>query len=106
MRGTVSISVSRNRRFLFDGEMLNPGSLTCAKARVPFAEVSVFAEKVTTRTSELPTVFHNVWRSPSGETAAILVNWSRQAQAWNLKSPAVSGEGVLAPRAWVRLSAK
>ena len=89
-----------NRRFLFDGEMLNPGSLTCAKARVPFAEVSVFAEKVTARTSELPTVFHNVWRSPSGETAAILVNWSRQPQAWNLKSPDVSGEGVLAPRSW------
>lgn len=89
-----------NRRFLFDGEMRHPGTLACAKARVSFAKVSVFDEKVSSHVSELPTVFHNVWRAPSGETAVILVNWTRKEQPWKLSSPEVSGEGVLAPRSW------
>lgn len=89
-----------NRDFLFDGEMRHPGRLECARRRVAFAKVSIFDEKVGSHESELPTVFHNVWRAPDGRVAAVLVNWSRDPQPWKLDSPEISGAGVLAPRSW------
>ena len=89
-----------HRDFLFDGEMRHPGRLACARRRVAFAKVSVFDEKVESHESELPVVFHNVWRAPDGRIAAVLVNWSREPQRWKLNAPDVSGEGVLRPRSW------
>ena len=89
-----------NREFLFDGEMCHPGRLSCASRKVSFAKVSVFDEKVASHASVLSTVFHNVWRSPDGRVAAILVNWTREPQEWRLKAPDVSGSGTLPPRSW------
>ena len=95
-----------NREFLFDGEMRSPGRLVCSRKKVPFAKVSVFDEKVAAHESALPTVFHNVWRAPDGRIAAILVNWTREPQAWELATPDVLDGGVLPPRSWKRVEAR
>ena len=95
-----------NREFLFDGEMCPPGRLECMRKKVDFVKVSVFAEKVASHSSMLPVVFHNVWRSPEGRVAAILVNWTREPQRWKLSAPDVSGEGILPPRSWKRVDAR
>ena len=68
--------------------------------------MSVFDEKVSSHASVLPTVFYNVWRSPDGRVAAILVNWTREPQDWKLESPAASGAGTLPPRSWTRIGAR
>lgn len=91
-----------NREFLFDGEMLNPGELDCAKAKVEFLKRGTYTKdgeyKVSGNT--LPTVFHSVWRAPSGQVAAILVNWSSQPQRYSLRTPDIAAEGELPPRRW------
>ncbi len=94
-----------NREFLFDGEMRHPGKLACARRKVQFAKVSVFDERVSSHSSVLPTVFHNVWKSPDGKVAAILVNWTREPQDWTLATPEVSGGGKLPPRSWALVPA-
>ena len=86
--------------------MRSPGRLVCSQEKVPFAKVSVFDKEVAAHESALPTVFHNVWRAPDGRIAAILVNWTREPQAWELVTPDVSDGGVLPPRSWERVDAR
>lgn len=89
-----------HREFLFDGELLDPGSLLCAKKEVKFQRRGIYhlaGKYEETVQPALPTVFHNVWRAPDGRTAAILVNWSREPQAYALDCPAGRAKGVAPP---------
>ena len=49
----------------------------------------------------LPTVFHSIWQSKGGRTAAVLVNWSRKEQRYALTAPDVTADGVIPPRSWL-----
>ena len=92
-----------NRKWLFDGELLDPGRLTCAAKEVKFQRRGIYnaAGKYETATQPaLPTIFHNVWKAPDGTVAAVLVNWSREAQAYSLDCGAGTLRGVLPARAW------
>lgn len=93
----------RNRAWLLEGEMLAPGKLTCPTRRVEFMRRSTYAKKgefATCVQEALPTVFHSVWRAPDGRIAAVLVNWSRTAQTYSLKTPDMKTAGELPARSW------
>ena len=77
-----------HKDFLFDGEMLKPAKLTCATKRVPFLKTSSYKrphESTECVQPALPTVFHSEWRAPDGRTAAVLVNWTREEQKYELE---------------------
>ena len=96
-----------NRDWLYDGEMLDPGALTCPTAEVKFLNYATYSFKGGEKTvvqPALPTVFHGVWRAPDGRVAAMLVNWSRERRAYRLATPDMGvREGVIPPRSWLRL---
>ena len=92
-----------HRAYLFDGEMEDPGTLTCATRRVAFAQRSIYSKAGEYRVAvqpALPTVLHGIWRAPDGRCAAILVNWTREPQPYDLVAPSGSAKGVLPPRSW------
>lgn len=92
-----------NRDLLFDGEMRAPGVLTCATARVKFLRRSCYTKPEDVKEAvqpALPTVFHSVWRAKDGRTAAVLCNWSRTEQRYDLKTPDLVASGILPARSW------
>ena len=97
-----------HKDFLFDGEMLKPAKLACATKRVPFLKTSSYKrphESAECVQPALPTVFHSEWRAPDGRTAAVLVNWTREAQKYELDFDGAKESGVLPPLSW-KLAAK
>jgi len=92
-----------HKDFLFDGEMLKPAKLTCATKRVPFLKTSSYKRPHESKECvqpALPTVFHSEWRAPDGRKAAILVNWTREEQKYELDSDGVRKSDVLPPLSW------
>ncbi|MFA7173181.1 MAG: DUF6259 domain-containing protein [Kiritimatiellia bacterium] len=92
-----------NRDYLYDGEMLAPGKLDCAKKEVKFMRRGIYTKAGKYGVSiqpALPTVFHSVWSNAGGKGRAFLVNWSREGQAYALDCPAGKAKGVLGPLAW------
>jgi len=95
-----------NRKWLFDGDLLDPGRLDCATKEVKFLRRGIYnpAGKFETAIQPaLPTVFHNVWKAPDGEVVAVLVNWSREEQKYSLVCPAGSASGVIPPMSYWRI---
>lgn len=102
MKETVKFYLA-HRDFLYDGELLAPGTLSCATKRVAFLKRGIYSPAGSFATVEqpaLPTVFHSVWRAPDGRTAAVLVNWSGDEQPWRLACRQGTASGSLPPRAW------
>ena len=96
-----------NKAFLFDGEMLKPAKLTCATKRVAFLKTTSYKRPHESKECvqpALPCVFHSEWRAPDGRKAAILVNWTREEQAYELELEGVKRRGVLPALSWRRLS--
>ena len=94
-----------NRDFLFDGELLKPAKLRCAAKRVEFLSASCYKrvkDSVTYVQEALPTVFHSEWRAKDGRKAAVLVNWSREEQKYELDFDGVKRDGTLPPLSWKR----
>ena len=93
-----------HREWLFDGEMLDPGRLTCAGADVKFLVRGVFAKEGDYHEYEakgLPTVQHSVWKARDGRIGIALVNWSRQPQDYSVDAPATGRlAGSLKAREW------
>ncbi len=105
MKDTVKFYLA-NRDFLYDGELLSPGTLTCATKRVAFLRRGIYSPAGSFATVEqpaLPTVFHSVWRAPDGRMAAILVNWSREEQSWNLACRQGTASGSIPSRSWSKI---
>ena len=94
----------KNRDWLYDGEMLDPGRMECPAAEVKFLNYATYSPKGSEKTvvqKALPTVFHSVWRAPDGRVAAIFANWSREGRRFRLVSPDVGAvEGEIPPRSW------
>ena len=92
-----------HRDYLFDGELLRPAKLDCAAKRVEFLSASCYkrVKDSTTYVQEaLPCVFHSEWRAKDGRKAAILVNWTREAQEYELDFDGKKKKGMLAPLSW------
>lgn len=102
MRETVKM-YRANRDWLYDGIMLAPGTLVCAKKEVKFLRRGIYNKAgqygVSTQPA-LPTVFHSIWKGANGHARAYLVNWSRDDQAYVLDAPAGRRTGTLKPLAW------
>ena len=95
-----------NRDLLFDGEMLDPGTLHCDCRSVEFLQSSSYTrpEHVkTAREPALPVIFRSAWRSKAGKCGAVLVNWSRAEQPYVYMHDTQKFTGRLAPRSWLRL---
>ena len=92
-----------NKDFLFDGEMLKPAKLTCATKRVEFLTTSSYKRPHESKECvqpALPTVFHSEWRAKDGREAAVLVNWTREEQAYDIEFEGVRRRGKLPPLSW------
>lgn len=92
-----------HKDFLFDGEMLKPAKLTCAMKRVPFLRTSSYKRPHESKECvqpALPTVFHSEWRAPDGRVAAVLVNWTREEQEYEIEFGGVKRRGKLSPLSW------
>ena len=92
-----------NRDFLYDGEMCDPGRLTCPKADVVFMRRATYAksgeyEEVSEK--GLPKVFYGIWQAKDGRVRAILVNWSRDTVPYELECAFGVRAGTLPPRSW------
>ena len=94
-----------NRDFLFDGELLKPANLACAAKRVEFLSASCYKrvkDSAVYVQNALPAVFHSEWRAPDGRKAAILVNWTREKQRYELDFGGAKRSGVLPALSWKR----
>ena len=92
-----------HKRFLFDGEMLAPAKLMCATRRVAFLQTSSYRRPHESKVcvqNALPCVFHSEWRAPDGRKAAILANWTREEQKYELEFDGAKKPGTLQPLAW------
>ena len=96
-----------NRSFLFDGQMLSPGKMVCATMQADFLIRGTYARegeyKVCRRTN-LPAVFHSVWKALDGRTALILCNWTRSPQKFEVVTPDVTSRGEVPARSWRKIS--
>ena len=101
---TVKFYVA-NRDWLYDGEMLDPGTMECPTEEVKFLNYATYSPKGSEKTvvqTALPTVFHGVWRAPDGRVAAVLANWSRKARKYRLSAPDIGVvEGEIPARSWL-----
>lgn len=98
-----------NRDILYYGEMLSPGTLACRVQAVDFMCRKTYAKKGkydVVREPALPTVFHSVWRAADGRVAAVVFNWSREAQDYDLWTPDIAAKGTLPPRTWRRIEGR
>ena len=92
-----------NLDFLYDGTMLDPGTLTCARQSVELFIRSFYTKPDNVRVvrhPSLPTILHSLWRAKDGRVAAILCNWSRKEQHYDLSTPDLSAKGTIPARSW------
>ena len=47
-----------------------------------------------------PAILHSVWRAKDGRVAAVLCNWTRKEQVYDLAAPDIAAAGVLPARSW------
>ena len=92
-----------NLDFLYDGTMCAPGTLTCARQPVELFIRGIYTkpEKAhVVRHPAHPTVLHSVWRAKDGRVAAVLCNWTRTDQVYDLATPDIAAAGILPARSW------
>ena len=83
---TVARFYYENRKYLYDGTMLDPAGFTCGEIPVKFLQRKLFTTEDRKKILECqrPAVLHSCWQAPDGTAALILLNYSRQEQccAW------------------------
>jgi hypothetical protein len=92
-----------NRKYLFDGEMLHPGTMECPSQSADFVMRKIFTkcgQHKIAREPSLKRVFHSVWRAPDGSVAAIMVNWSLHDVECSLNTSDISFSGRISARTW------
>jgi len=72
-----------HREWLLWGDMLAPESVDCETIDVTCIQRTIFTRPSTIEpfTVQRPAVLHSVWRSPDGEAALFLINYTRAEQA-------------------------
>jgi len=89
-----------NRDWLFDGKMLHPGELKCKSRTVKFVSRMIFTREneENEMLTEMPSVLHSRWQSPSGQRALIMCNYTDEPQEIY---DSVSGvRRMISPRSW------
>ena len=92
-----------NRDFLYDGTMCAPGTLTCARQPVELFIRGIYTKPEKARVVRHlshPTILHSVWRAKDGRVAAVLCNWTRTNQDYDLATPDIATAGKLPARSW------
>ena len=92
-----------NLDFLYDGTMCAPGRLLCARQPVELFIRGIYTKPEKARVvrhPSHPTVLHSVWRAKDGRVAAVLCNWSRKEQVYDLATPDIAAAGILPARSW------
>ena len=92
-----------NLDYLYDGTMCAPGTLTCEKQPVEILARGIYTTKKKARVVRhpaVPTILHSVWRKKDGRVAAVLCNWSRKEQRYDLATPDIVASGVIPARSW------
>ncbi len=98
-----------HRDWLLWGTMLHPGECRCKRHDLASVTRDVFTppEKAKITTRDMPGMLHSLWRSDEGESAVVLVNYSREDRSFSLipaddltvktPTPSVSdsGDGVI-----------
>jgi len=84
--------------WLFDGEMMNPGTLKVSEIPVKFMTRSIYTKKEDFKSWEriFPAILHSVWRSPDGKSVLILGNYTQEEQSFEFKRI----HGSMPPRSW------
>ena len=92
-----------NRDFLYDGTMCAPGTLECARQPVELFIRGIYTKPEKARVVRHPshaTILHSVWRAKDGRVAAVLCNWTRTNQRYDLSSPDIAAAGEIPARSW------
>ena len=92
-----------NLDFLYDGTMCAPGRLLCARQPVELFIRGIYTKPEKARVvrhPSHPTILHSVWRAKDGRVAAVLCNWSRKEQVYDLATPDIAVAGILPARSW------
>ena len=92
-----------NLDYLYDGTMCAPGTLSCEKQPVEILARGIYTTKKKARVVRhpaVPTILHSVWRKKNGRVAAVLCNWSRREQRYDLATPDIAASGVVPARSW------
>ena len=94
-----------HRDWLYDGAMLSPGELMTQVRDVKFMRRGIYTKNGEYRemTTRVPAVLHSCWQNAKGRKIAVLVNWTREPQPYELKTPDGQASGTLAPRTWLKV---
>lgn len=92
-----------HRDFLFDGEMMAPGSLRAKEIEIKFLQRFIFTEegKQKTLKKNMPAILHSRWKTCSGRIGLTFVNYSRKTQHFDFESPEIKTSGEIKPRSWL-----
>lgn len=73
-----------HREWLFDGDMMSPEGFSCGRKRVEFLYRMIFTTAKASHVivKYLPCILHGYWRSPAGQYALILANYTADEQPW------------------------
>ena len=80
-----------------------PGRLVCARQPVELFCRGIYTKPKNVRVVRHPAhpaILHSVWRAKDGRVAAVLCNWTRKEQAYDLAAPDIAAAGVLPARSW------
>jgi hypothetical protein len=91
-----------NREFLFDGEMLSPRGFECGEKEVVFSTRMIFTKENTARVirKKMPCVLHSCWKSPEGEKALFLANYTSNPQDWSYQGHS----GTIKPHSYSKIN--
>ena len=83
--------------------MCAPGTITCARQPVELFLRGIYTKPEKARVVRHlshPTILHSVWRAKDGRVAAVLCNWSRTDQDYDLATPDIVTVGRIPARSW------
>ena len=92
-----------NLDFLYDGTMCAPGRLLCARQPVELFIRGIYTKPEKARVVRHPShpaILHSVWRAKDGRVAAVLCNWTRTEQVYDLATPDIATTGKLPAHSW------
>ncbi len=92
-----------NRDFLYDGEMLSPGSLETDTINVEFMSRMIFTKEDEYRVvaKSMPAILHSRWQAPDGRRALVLANYSAVERHFAYQSDTLTVSGqVIAPHSY------
>ncbi len=92
-----------NREFLFDGDMLSPGTMKVKEIDVELLARMIFTaegcQKVFRR--RLPALLHSLWKAPDGRIGLVVANYSGERQNFIFESEHLKASGEVPSHSWL-----